>query len=112
MNVKFTRRLVLNKRYGGFGISEEAWNLLLEKGYEPTEQELRCAEDTKGRGIQSYGDDVPRDNPILIDVVETLGRKANGRRAQLKVVNVTLEIDIEDYDGIEHAVVYGGENWI
>lgn len=45
-----------------------------------------------------------RTDPTMIQVVEELGTKANGRFAQLKIVEIPDGVDytIEEYDGMEH----------
>ncbi len=50
-----------------------------------------------------YDRDMNRDDPILVQVVEELGRKANGVYATLKVVEIPdgVEWQIEEYDGAE-----------
>lgn len=47
--------------------------------------------------------DVARDDPDLVAVVEELGAKANGRHAELKVVDIPDDVNwyIEEYDGQE-----------
>lgn len=47
---------------------------------------------------------IERDDPKLIQVVEELGKKANGRFADLKVIEIPddLQFTIEEYDGKEH----------
>lgn len=47
--------------------------------------------------------DIERNDPLLVQVVETLGSKANGRHADLKVVDIPdgVEWQIEEYDGSE-----------
>lgn len=44
-----------------------------------------------------------RSDPILVQTVEELGEKANGRHAKLKVVEIPDEIEweIDEYDGME-----------
>lgn len=48
--------------------------------------------------------DIDRDDPDLIAVVEELGSVANGRFAELKVVEIPDDADweIDEYDGNEH----------
>ena len=50
-----------------------------------------------------YDKDVKRDDPYLVQTVLELGEKANGRCAELKVVDVPADVDwvIEEYDGKE-----------
>lgn len=47
--------------------------------------------------------DIARDDPYLVQVVEELGERANGRHADLKIVEVPAEVDweIDEYDGME-----------
>ena len=79
-------KVVINKCYGGFGLSE--------KGYEFLEKEW----DDFG-----HGSDIRRDNPKLVECVETLGSAADGHFSMLKVVEIPdgTEYTIEEYDGIE-----------
>jgi hypothetical protein len=46
-----------------------------------------------------------RSNKLLVQCVETLGKKANGSCAELKIVNVPNHTDfvISEYDGNEHV---------
>lgn len=48
--------------------------------------------------------DVPRDDTLLIQVVEELGEKASGSCARLKVVEIPADVEytVEEYDGNEH----------
>ena len=48
--------------------------------------------------------DLERDDPLLIQVVEELGEKANGRCAKLEVVEIPADVqwEIDEYDGNEH----------
>ena len=47
--------------------------------------------------------DIERNDPILIQVVEEMGIEANGRHAELKVVEIPDDVEwlIEEYDGSE-----------
>lgn len=47
--------------------------------------------------------EVARDDPILVRVVEELGETANGKYADLKIVEIPDDVkwQIEEYDGIE-----------
>jgi hypothetical protein len=47
--------------------------------------------------------DIPRNDPVLIQVVEEMGEKASGWSAQLKIVEIPdgLDWEIDEYDGIE-----------
>ena len=53
---------------------------------------------------QTFHDrDIARNDPLLIQVVEELGEKANGRFAYLKVVEIPDDVEwqIDEYDGAE-----------
>lgn len=85
-------KVVINRRYGGFGISREARELYSKYYLE------------RYKRIGDYHDyDVDRTDPILVRVVEELGEQADGGFAKLKVIEVPDDIEwtINDYDGIE-----------
>lgn len=46
-----------------------------------------------------------RTNPLLVQVVEELGKMANGSHAKLKVVEIPdgTEWELSEYDGVEHV---------
>lgn len=79
-------KIVINKCYGGFGLSEKAQKIL---------------------GLAHMYDDIERTDPKLIEVVETLGNEANGRYARLRVVNIPDDVtdwEIDEYDGAEKVL--------
>jgi hypothetical protein len=80
-------KIVINKCYGGFGLSEEA---------------LKKYEELSGK-TNVYDFDIERDDNNLIKVVEELREKANGECAELKIVDIPDDTKwtIEEYDGIE-----------
>lgn len=82
-------KVVINKSYGGFGLSDFAEGMLRERWPE-------CP-DFLG------SDPNLRANRELVSVVEELGSKANGFYSELKVVDVPddAEWHIEEYDGLE-----------
>lgn len=77
-------KIVINVCFGGFSLSEEA-----------------CKE----LGLTYGGRDVERNDPALIEVVERLGRRANGSFADLKIVEIPdgVEWEIDEYDGSERV---------
>lgn len=81
------QRIVINSCFGGFSLSNKAIALLSERGQ-----------------TMEYWD-IPRDDPILVEVVEQLGEEANGRCAELKIVEVPDNVrwTIEAFDGMEHV---------
>ncbi|MEW8048917.1 MAG: hypothetical protein AB2792_19940 [Candidatus Thiodiazotropha sp.] len=52
-----------------------------------------------------YSSNVERDDPLLIQVVEKLGKEASGLCAKLKIVEIPDGVDweIDEYDGNEHV---------
>jgi hypothetical protein len=82
-------KVVINKDFGGFGLSDEAKALYKER-----------------KGITDpnwWYRDILRDDPILVQIVEEMGDNANGGYAELKVVEIPDDADwyIEEYDGSE-----------
>ena len=81
-------KVVINEGYGGFGLSEKAIALLEQLGY-------------KGNtNFDCWA--IKRDEPLLVQVVEELGKEADGPNAKLKIVTVVSRFRIVDaYDGKE-----------
>ncbi len=117
-------KVVINKCYGGFGLSQEALRWLIEeRGW--TVDEVKSDEEwnkSKAQIVDASGIDEDRHSwgpltlgsvgerepacridPDIVAAVETLGEKANGEHASLKIVEVPdgTEIEIEEYDGQE-----------
>lgn len=91
-------KLVVNKCYGGFSLSNKALSML---GFK--------------HRYDAY--DLDRNDPRLVEVVETLGRAADGSCARLAVVTLpetATDYHIDEYDGLESIVyvVDGKLNWI
>lgn len=127
-------KVILNKCYGGFGVSQEAYELYAKKkGIEIFSYKLECRNDKPiyrktdmGSSIftitftKDFGDCVElsddnsekyilelcsnhREDPVLIEVVEELGDRANSPFSKLVVVDIPdgMEYEIDDYDGVE-----------
>lgn len=75
-------KVVINRCYGGFGLSEKAMKFL---------------------GVDSSWPDITRNDPKLAECVEKLGEEANGVYAELKVVEIPDDVnwEIGEYDGLE-----------
>jgi hypothetical protein len=74
-------KIVINKCYGGFGLSEKALEYIgIENDYT-----------------------INRDDPRLIECVEKLGLEANSGYSELKIVEIPDDVEwiIQEYDGIE-----------
>jgi hypothetical protein len=105
-------RVVINRCFGGFGISDEAIKMYLTLKEIPftiktittygfTEQRIFTEQD--GEQKPFYGMCIDRTDEILVQVVETLGTKANDDCAELKVVEIPDDVEwyIHEYDGNE-----------
>lgn len=82
-------KIAINKCYGGFGLSDKAIDL------------YNSLSDTK----TDYAFEIERNDPILIQVIETLGDEANGRFAKLDIIDIPddVEWEISEYDGMERV---------
>lgn len=130
-------KVVINKCHGGFGLSDAAYEKLIEYGipvrgyieqlrdqstklylHEPKndgqvifDRKLESSETSElmlrldGRYWDCWIRSNGRSHPLVIRVVEELGAEANGRYAELKIVEIPDDIsyEITDYDGIEHV---------
>ena len=123
-------KIILNKCYGGFGISDKGYELYCKKKnldlYRYTTDDSRFRKINKESYLTYYFtkdfgesgdkknldwdfhiylDSRYREDPVLIEVVEELGEEANGRYSNLQVVDIPDELrynyDIDEYDGIE-----------
>ena len=101
-------KIVINTEYGGFSLSEQAVKDYLEikeigSNIVATESPFLGSEfyDLNGEYISQYA--IPRQDPVLVQVVEALGEKSWGWSANLKVVEIpdNVEFYIHEYDGIE-----------
>jgi hypothetical protein len=92
-------KIVLNRNYGGFSITEEMFDWLVQnKGW---------------KDYPAYGDDEVRRNPDLIECVRAV-QKAHENDSwseqrynqifALRIFDVTVNLEIEDvHDGMEEA---------
>jgi hypothetical protein len=80
-------KIIINACYGGFGLSKEAFALFNERS----------------GTVITHERDIERNNPILVEIVEQLGESADGRYAELKVVEIPDDVKwhIDEYDGWE-----------
>jgi hypothetical protein len=128
-------KVVINRCYGGYGLSEKAILRYLEiKGHKvwvepdyrndiywlvaPEDRMVRksgkafssmCIEDRieHNRKLSEqtfYYKNIERNDPVLVQVVEELGKEANGNYAKLEIIEIPDDVDweIDEYDGMEH----------
>lgn len=81
------KKIVINRRYGGFDLSKPARDLYMRY--------------TEKNTFNLYNMD--RSDPFLIQVVEEMGKDADSNFSALKIVEIPDDIDweIQDYDGME-----------
>jgi hypothetical protein len=108
-------KVVINTIYGGFGLSDQAMKLFLEKKKikytvdpRPSGDSFFYTQPTTSSEVENqmiWEGDINRDDPILVQVVEELKDRANGQHANLKVVEIPDDIEwyVEEYDGAEHV---------
>ena len=128
-------KIIVNRCYGGFGISEKAINRYAElagitlyrftdkringnldlKHFMPYEEGMKnvftiyhSTKPLKDDGTYAedswwYDGNLDRNDPVLVQVVEELGKDANGDYAELRIVEIPDDVkwEIDDYDGIE-----------
>ena len=126
-------KVVYNARYGGFGLSKEAvlryaelkgitlyeykdkhtmsgfhmWTKVPQEEYDKMNREQQ-------NGLWFSDDDIDRDDPILVQVVEELGsEKASGRCANLVVEDIPkgTAYRITEYDGYETIETREDVDW-
>ena len=93
--------IVINCKYGGYGLSEKAMELFIEK--------KEAGKDKGKYKLNKNGFDIylspeeERADPDLVSVVRELGQASWGRSARLKIFDVPHECnwDIEEIDGWE-----------
>lgn len=115
-------KVVINKCHGGFNLSDAAFERYLDLKeitwhkskeqrfgsyhyYTIPEEEWNRLYDYKQEKSNMFlnHDKIERDDPILVQVVESLGDLASGEFSKLKVVEIPDDVNwkISDYDGIE-----------
>lgn len=106
-------KIAINRDFGGFNLSDEAFEALLDrKGiaweksnskYGLTNYYQKGHAGSDDHYISQYDYYEDRADPDLIAVIEEFGKRANGHCATLKIVNIPKDVEwvIEEYDGRE-----------
>lgn len=84
------RKIVINPSFGGYSLSDEIvseYNRATGSNYEPCDAEY----------------EIPRDDPTLVAIVESLGDKASRGHGALRIVEIPEDVDwiVTGYDGTE-----------
>ena len=107
-------KVVYNACYGGFGLSDEAMDRMVELGYPGIE--LNPDWDPNSRSFfnnKYYGiSGISRHDPTLVQVVEELGEKASDTYSNLAIAEVSGPYRIDEYDGYESVMEPDDYDWI
>jgi hypothetical protein len=105
------RDIVINCQHGGYGLSHDARISYLERAgipYVIHPRDDRHSTDRYGPHIivnnKHWSDrDIPRDDPVLVSLVQELGKHSWGDHARLKIIRIPADVDweINEYDGFE-----------
>jgi hypothetical protein len=126
-------KIVYNACYGGFGLSEAAMRLYAEKkglpfyvwkdpAYNTDLTNQYFTADPSGmteidnefdEKYSLYEHDFKRTDPVLVEVVEELGDKANGSYAKLCIIALPAgtKYRMEEYDGFETVMTFEDYKW-
>jgi hypothetical protein len=97
-------KIAINSDYGGFDLSDEAYSFIAKrKGWQHACDDYDHSYFITGNSDYMYACDLNRDDPDLIQCLETLGEAANGNHSNLKIVEIPSDVDwmICEYDGAE-----------
>jgi|SRR5579872_5179632 len=91
-------KIVYNAVYGGFSLSREAFDVYNKKRLDEKLEPI----------LQTEISLISRDDPHLIQIVEELGLRANGRYGKLKIQSIPYQYkkcwSIREYDGKESII--------
>lgn len=106
---EITTEVVLNKKYGGFSLSNEAMELYLtRKGldyYIGNDQHGSPVYHLTETNQPVYDYHIKRNDATLVAVVRELGEAANTVYSKLVIEEVTMCAEIDNYDGKEFITV-------
>lgn len=97
-------KIVINRCYGGFGLSEQAHSFIAKrKGWQHACDDYDNDYWYCQSGKPVYCTQLKRDDPDLVAAVEQLGKDVDGSYSLLKVVEIPDGVDwhIHEYDGLE-----------
>lgn len=106
-----TQKIAVNKKHGGWGLSPEFWQRYAEiKGFTLVQKDgwfkgsYYFYKDVESDETMLDEDSIPRDDPVLIQIIEELGSyKVSGPFAQIEIIEIPDDVKwvIEEYDGTE-----------
>jgi hypothetical protein len=111
-------RVAINRCFGGFGISDKAFEKLLERkgiAFDKVDQKVSSLFGASYYDAGYAGDEnhylsdydfcQDRADPDLIAVIEEMGEQANSFAADIAIIEIPDDVkwQIHEYDGIEHV---------
>lgn len=110
-------KIVYNACFGGFGLSEAAVRRYAELkglnyGSDGNEHwHISYLRDKDGKRISAYN--IERADPLLVQVVEELGDRANTRFSDLRITDLPAgtKYRIDEYDGNESVMTIDDYEW-
>jgi hypothetical protein len=104
-------KIVLNRCYGGFGISEKAVEWLQANGASSEKVRVQDSGLTSAKWVYTVCV-LERHDTLLVKCVETLGEAASGDCARLEIVEIDQPLyRITEYDGAESIEEPEGLSW-
>ena len=103
------RKVVINECYGGFELSDEAYEKMIEYGYGGIKK--FDGNDSIFHIKYYFAVEPERTDITLIKVVEELGERANGMCADLKIHEIEGLYRICEYDGMEWIETPDNIDW-
>ena len=116
-------KIAINTKHGGFDLSEKAvlryaelagikvykrqiYSSMIEWITIPLKEYKELLETTGNLSLSGYTLNITRNDPILIRVIEELGKECNTDWSSIKVVEIPddIEWEISCYDGVETVV--------
>lgn len=103
-------KVVINRCWGGFGLSRSALHELRKLGNQCALEETDIGERwdkdkplVREKYLDSFCSGINRSDPQLVEVVEKLGEEASAPLARLVIVEIPdgIDYEIDDYDGME-----------
>ena len=110
-------KVAINRCFGGFGLSDEAFErLLIRRGvaFEKVKGEYLLMGNSYYKACYLYDEEsylseyefcMDRAHPDLIAVIEEMGKAANGWASDIHIVEVPADVKwhIHEYDGMEYV---------
>ena len=98
------QKVVLNKSFGGFKLSEKAINRLHELGHDRI---VELKEKHNMDTIAKMSSVLKRNDSKLVQVVEELGEEASTGKSKLVIETIPLNaFFLRTYDGFEHVETF------